>query len=270
MLFLKKTKPYFFQIYKEISYRVIYFFFSFSLSCLLSWVYGKEILYIYLYPLYNLHQDFIFTSISEAFEVKLSLCFFLSWVLCLPLAGYFCFCFFSPSFFPQEKEKTYIICFWFCFSYVASLLFCYFFLLPELCSWFLHSSISTSFLCLSLQAKISTYFSWSKKMYIFCFFIFQIWVVFWFFYNYRNFGGVPQSISRDQQIKTFLFANNTYISMCILIFCACVSPPDIYSQGFLFFIFIVIYYIFLWLECIKEILEFYRIKKKENTLFLKH
>lgn len=232
-------------VYREFLYRTSYFFLCWAISSIFAWIYAQEILFIYIYPLYRYSQNIIFTSVSEAFSTMLHLCICVGFACSIPFCVYLFLCFFVPSLFPEEKTFTYILCFWIFFFYIFAILFCNFFVIPELCSWFLKYGVSTNFMHISLQAKISTYVSWSGKIYIICVCILQIPNCVFFFKKY---------------IPTYFFSiNRKYTCICILLFCAIISPPDIYSEMVLFFFSMIGVEVFLWYAFLQECV--YKVKK---------
>ena len=172
---------------KEYSYRFWYLFLSFFFSSLCCFFYQKEMVYIYLYPLYNLSQSVIFTSISEAFTTTITICIWYGFLCTYPYGLYQSFCFFLPSFFPEEKSffiKIYCYCL---FSFLGTYSLCNFYIIPELLRWFLEYGVSTDFMSLSLQAKVSTYLSWSQSIYIYIFSGLQIPLILWLSFNFKNY-----------------------------------------------------------------------------------
>lgn len=240
---------------KEILYRFIHFFLCFILCFISSWLYEKELLLIYLEPLLQLHQTIIYTSISEAFSTSLRLCFWISFACCLPYGVYHCFCFFLPSVFPTEKNLFLKTGLWVILLYVISFFLCRVYVIPELCFWFLKFSVSTEALSLSLQAKVSNYVSWSGKLYIITILILQAPYSFW--------GLLQLSIGTYQKSCLFFSQNRKYANIFILLICALISPPDVYSQGTIFFFLCGIYEYLLWYSFLNQALNS---KKKQKAL----
>lgn len=252
----KLTNKAIIAVSKEIYLRLGYLLFCICISSLSAWIYGKENLYLYLYPLLSLSQNVIFTSISEAFSTTLHLSFYIGLVGAAPFFLYGICCFFLPSLFPDEKIYLYKFCYWTVFFYILGLVFCSIYVIPELCRWFLKFSVTTDFLSLSLQARISNYLSWSGKMYILCLCIFEIPIFFLFAFKYV--GLTNQSLSMPR----FLSQNRVFSSITLLLLCACISPPDLYSQAFLFFFCIIGYECILWYGFLQETLHLSREKKQ--------
>ncbi len=256
---VKFTNKAYSAVSKELLFRGGYVFFCTFISSVSAWVYGKEILYLYLYPLLNLSQNIIFTSISEAFSTTLGLCIFLGLGSAVPFFLYGVCCFFLPSLFPEEKIQWYMLCFLSVLFYITGIWFCSLYVIPELCRWFLQFSVSTDFLSLSLQARISNYLSWSRKMYLFCVCFFEVPLLFWFALKYV------------QSASLFLTRNRLFAGIILLLLCACISPPDVYSQGFLFFFCIMGYECALWYTFLQETLNKSRQKSsKQSKTLTKH
>lgn len=252
----KAYKP----ISKEFLYRLVHFFLCFIFCFISSWFYEKEILFIYLEPLLQLHQNVIYTGISEAFYTSLRLSIWVSLACSLPFAMYQSFCFFLPSFFPEEKTQFYKVGFWILLLYAISFFLCRVYLIPELCSWFLKFGVSKQGLCLSLQAKVSNYVSWSGKLYIMSFCIFQIPYGFWVLLQL----GVWRQNKEEESNSLFFSQNRKIAGVVILLLCATISPPDVYSQGTIFFFGCVFYEYMLWYSFLNEKLSFQKKKRKNK------
>lgn len=245
---MKNTTKVYTRLSKEILIRFIYFFLCFILCFISSWVYEKELLLLYLEPLLKLHQNIIYTSISEAFSTSLRLCIWASIAFCFPYGFYQCFCFFLPSFFPHEKTLFLRIGFWVILLYISGFIFCRVYVIPELCFWFLKFGVSTEALSLSLQAKVSNYVSWSGKLYIIIIIILQIP------YSFRML--LQLNVGKNPKPLFFFSQNRKYAKIMILILCAIISPPDVYSQGLIFFFLCGVYEYILWYSFLNQVLNF--------------
>lgn len=241
---------------KEILYRFIYVFLCFILCFTSSWVYEKELLLIYLEPLQELHQTIIYTSISEAFSTSLRLCFWVSLACCLPYGFYQSFCFFLPSVFPTEKTLFLKTGFWVVLLYVTSFFLCRIYVIPELCLWFLKFGVSKEALSLSLQAKVSHYVSWSGKLYIITICILQMPYSFWLL--------LQLGVGKYHKPSLFFSQNRKYVNIFILLVCAIISPPDVYSQSIIFFFLKGLYEYVLWYSFLNQALNLKKTKKRKS------
>lgn len=255
---MKKYSKAYAMVSREILYRSIYFFFCFILCLIFSWVYEKELLFLYLDPLLQLNQNVMYTSLSDAFSTSLRLCSQVSFSCCLPHALYSLFCFLLPGFFPYEKKKFYKVAFWVILLYFTSFVVCRFYIIPELCAWFLKFGVSTQALYLSLQACVSNYVYWSGNVYLLCLCFLEIPVGFWM---------LLQFTWKETPVSLILSKNRKYASLSLLLLCATVSPPDVYMQITMFLFSSIIYESVLWYSFLNQALNQQR---KKKTTFQSH
>ena len=208
---------------QEFFYRSFYFLGCIFFSGRSCWIYGKELVFLYLDPLLQLHQNCMYTSISEAFYTTLYLCIWSSLTLSLPYAFYQILCFFLPSLFPEEGHKIATIFLYCLIPYYLSIVLCRIYIIPELCSWFLKFGISKGGLYLSLQARVSTFFSWTLKVYLLCLGLGLLPIGFLILEVFFSAPGFK-----------ILALNRKYRTIFVLLVSACISPPDVFSQFVLF------------------------------------
>ena len=184
---------------------------------------------------------FIFTSITELFSIYIKLCIFLTNHICF----YFIFlyhiiCFLAPGLYIIEYKFLKNFFFISIFLGILSIFFFYNLLIPTLFNFFL--SFQKNYIenmNLYFEAKISDYVIFYKDIYFSCFFSFQICVILVFVASYFS-----QKIKLLKIVRKFFY-------ILLLFFSTVLTPPDIFSQIFMFFSLILCFEGFIFINIFK-------------------
>lgn len=166
---------------------------------------------------------FIFTSITELFVIYIMSCFFLVLQIIYYIMLYQLICFLAPGLY--KKEYIFIKSIFFT-SILLGILSIYFFfnqLVPLVSNFFLSfQKYSIQTINFYFEARIYEYLIFYKDLYLSCFFIFQssIFLILLASYTSNN--------------LTILKIIRKFIYIMLLVFSTIITPPDIFSQLFLF------------------------------------
>lgn len=218
---------------RELKYRVAYIFLSFCCCFFVSLLYSEFLMFFYVYPLLNLTEmqgkHLIFTEMSEAFSTYILLCLFSTLYFLLPYCFYQFWCFLIPSTYYFERSQIKLFSYFFLVIVFFSCFFVYNYFLPEIWSFFLHFEKKGYFLNLELEARISSYIHLTFQIICYFFLLFQVPI----------FTHLALEFSILQ--VSFLVSSRKYIYFLFIILAAIISPPDISSQIFLFFLFFFVF-----------------------------
>lgn len=219
---------------------IIYYYKSYLLSLILltNNVFSMEI-----------SDYFIFTSITEIFLVYLQLDFFFTTKIFYFIILYHVISFLSYGLYKIEYNYFKFIFFVSIFLGLFSILFCNIILIPILLNFFLSfKNYSLQNINFYFEAKIIDYFQFYFNTQTSSFFGFQCCVFLILFSNYLS-----------NHIK-FLKNFRKLLYLILLCFSTLVTPPDVFSQLFLFFNLLVGF----------EVLIFLNIFKKVSNKYYKH
>nr|YP_009317210.1 Sec-independent protein translocase TatC [Palpitomonas bilix]YP_009317275.1 Sec-independent protein translocase TatC [Palpitomonas bilix]BAV82378.1 Sec-independent protein translocase TatC [Palpitomonas bilix]BAV82443.1 Sec-independent protein translocase TatC [Palpitomonas bilix] len=239
---------------KELNFRLLYCFFSLLITWIVCYIYSNQIVFLLSKPLlinsgnfllgsntFN-PRFFIFTNLTEAFEIYLFLAFVSSLVFTGPFILYNIWFFFKPGLYKFEWFFVRFFIFGSLFFLIFSLLFTYNIVIPAAWSFFLSFEfpvITDYSVGIHLEPRISEYFYLLVKLFFYFCLFFQIpWIlVLLTTYGYLNY--------------VFLYRFRKFVVVFIFLICALLTPPDLFSQVFLaipfifFYEFIILYNIFL-------------------------
>ena len=166
---------------------------------------------------------FIFTSITELFLIYILLGFFVTSQAFYFISVYHSICFLSSGLYQTEYKYLKFI---FSISVSLGILSIYFFnkvLVPILSNFFLSfQEYSLQSISFYFEAKIYDYLNFYKDVYLSCFFSFQCCVILILLSSY-----VSNNIELLKILRKFFY-------LLLLVFSTLVTPPDIFSQMFLF------------------------------------
>lgn len=171
----------------------------------------------------NILNYFIFTSITELFFIYILLNFYFICQVIYFIIFYQCICFLSAGLFKHEYKSLKFV---FIFSILLKIYSDHFFqkiLIPIISQFFLsfrYLSIKT--VNFHFEAKIYEYLIFYKDVYFSCFLSFQSVILLILFSDY---------ISKN---VTVLKIYRKFICVTLLILSTIITPPDLFSQLFLF------------------------------------
>ena len=191
--------------------------------------------------LLDMFDYFIYTSITEIFLVYIKLDFFLTSQIVYFMLFYHIICFFAYGTYKNEYRYLKYIYFISACLGILSIFFCNLIFIPFLLNFFLsfqdHSLQNISFY---FEAKILDYLLFYINSQLGCFISFQICVILILFSNYLS--------------KNIKILKNTrkIFYFILLVFCTLVTPPDIFSQIFLFLVLITGFEMLIFINILKK------------------
>ena len=212
---------------------VIYYYKSYLLSLILltNNVFSMEIL-----------DYFIFTSITEIFLVYFQLAFFFTTHIFYFIILYHLISFLSYGLYKIEYNYLKFIFFVSMFLEFVSILFCNIILIPVLLNFFLSfKNYSLQNINFYFEAKIIDYFQFYFNAQTSSFFGFQCCVFLILFSNYLS-----NNIKILKNFRKLLY-------LILLCFSTLVTPPDVFSQLFLFFNLLLGFEILIFLNIFKKV-----------------
>lgn len=216
-----------------------YILFSFCLTFLTSYIFAPQLIKVLSLPLSKYikigQYDFIFTNIFEVFDTYITLAFYNSLFLNLPLFLYLIYLFIKPGLFKYEKDFLVLILKTFSKFVFFSIIFTYYLVLPSILSFLLNLDlvINSSYVVLKMDTKLYDYVIFSCKLiFIYCFFIFQLPSVFIIFVYFQQ-----------PNLSFFYRKRRVFIVLSFIIGCI-FSSPDLIS------LFIVSIPLIIFFECI--------------------
>lgn len=166
-------------------------------------------------------QRFIFTDITEAFRTCLTLAFGLTFYIQTPFLLYHIWSFFTPSLFVQERKIFSKFCLLFISLYLLASLMIMSFIFPILWDFFLKFEITTEFLDIHCETRISSYISFLFKVSFITHLLFQIPFFFFLCVQFEFFS------------LSALLHQRRFIYWCVLLVSAVIAPPDFIIQSLL-------------------------------------
>lgn len=166
---------------------------------------------------------FIFTSLTEMFVIYVMLSFFLTIHITYFVVFYQVICFLAPGLFKQEFVFLKKILSASILLGVLSIYFFYNHLIPIVSNFFLSfQSYSIQTINFYFEAKIYEYLIFYKDLYLSCFFIFQNCLFLILLANFTSHNLIVLKTARK------------FIYIILLTFSTLLTPPDIFSQLFVF------------------------------------
>lgn len=186
---------------------------------------------------------FIFTSITELFVIYIMLCFFLVIQIVYYTIFYQLICFLAPGLYKKEYVFVKLIFFATILLGMLSIYFFQNYLVPLVSSFFLSfQNYSIKTISFYFEAKIYEYLVFYKDLYLSCFLIFQSCIFLILLTSYTSNNLVILKISRK------------FIYIILLIFSTLITPPDIFSQLFLFLSLLVGFEMLVFINILKTFL----------------
>ena len=150
-------------ILNEIQHRLVYFTFSVLCTFATCYKHSNSFVYSFTKPLILLDKEglreFIFTTVSEAFRVNITLASIFTMVFLLPLFFYNLVVFLMPAFYQKNRKPFLHILGIGLFGFYLVIIFVFVFILPQVCQFFLYfEEHGTGTLThISLEASIYSY-----------------------------------------------------------------------------------------------------------------
>jgi sec-independent protein translocase protein TatC len=181
---------------------------------------------------------FIFTNITEAFQTSISLSFFISLFLILPLIVYHIWGFCLPSLYNFERKNFTNDCIFFLFFFIIATVLSVTLIFPFFWKFFLKFEEINLLYELECEPRISSYISFLFYIIISTHFFCEIPFIFFLLlkYNYLDI----LSIIKKRRI----------IYLSLLLFISILSPPEIMTQIFLFVICLIFFELCVFLKII--------------------
>lgn len=198
--------------------RGFYLILSFAITLCISYIYSKELVFLYVKPFISLERSFIFTELTEALYVTLEICVITGVCLVFPLLCYQTWCFFVPSIYNRERKRWSLFLSISILFSILALLSVYLLVLPEIASILLMFEIKSQILTIQLEARIDSYVNWSSKIFLAVLVYAQLPLLSYMAYHLSLLS--PSLLIRNRKL---LFA----LSLLVAAF---LSPPDVITQ----------------------------------------
>jgi sec-independent protein translocase protein TatC len=214
----------------EIRNRVLLLAILWVLLIFVTYYYKETLLFLFFKPIVLTNSEggkfyFIFTNITEIFSVYLRLVIFISNQITIFYFLYHIFLFIYPGLYLNEYKFFKFIGFLSFFCWISILILLHSIFIPTSFNFFLSFQNANTF----FEAKLNECLIFFLVLYNVCFTFSQIFVFLFVFLNYIK--DSPSKIKSSRKIVYIFF----------VIFSTLITPPDIFSQVFLSFIFIVLY-----------------------------
>lgn len=230
----------------EIQNRLLLIFVMIIILVLVSYFYKEVLLFGVIKP-YNVITQlefdyFIFTNVTDLFLIYLKLIYFVVTQLTQIIIMYQCFIFLSPTLFRHEYYFLLNFIKFFVTLWVLGLLLTSYVFIPYSWHFFLNfqSVVSNKFISLYFEPKIVEYFTFCLTFYNLCVFYCQLFAIIFFliwFYSTDNI----ENIKKWRKFYYYIF----------IVFSTFITPPDIFSQIFIGFSFILFYELFVFCLILK-------------------
>jgi sec-independent protein translocase protein TatC len=252
-----KSKPFTIEYHwREFCYRLFYLLCSTVITFTLCFNLSSQLIYLFVRPFLGLNREFIFTDLTEAFYITLSVCSQITLMSIVFFAIYQFCCFFLPSCYFHERKKVVFFINCFCATLLTTFCVVYFFFLPTFCHFLVNYSIKSTSFTVELQAKIESYITLFSRVFIsftmilFLLFLLYSWFSYLAFYKVKFFKKVCDK--RPQ------------ICLILLIFAATLSPPDPWSQSIIAFSLFIFFEFIIWLAFLNREVQ----NQRTNSCFL--
>ena len=229
----------YYKYYLEIQNRIILLFLTWLFTLFTCYLYKEAILFFILNFTHFFHSTFenqttfnyfIFTDVTEVFYVYMNLIIFISNQTVLFSFFYHFLMFLSPSLYKFEYNSFYFLIKISFFIFIVFILTLNFFLMPLSWNFFLNFQHNVfSFIPIFFEAKISEYLTYYINFYHLCLLNSQFSLLMLIYIH--HFSKNAKEIKKFRKIFYFTF----------VIFSTLITPPDVISQLYFSFFFILIY-----------------------------
>lgn len=242
-----KTIPIIDHLY-EIKIRIYYIFLSIIFTVIISYIYSEELIYIMSKSLNNIYSNkFIYTSITEVFNIEILLSIYISSYLSIISIIYNIFMFLYPGLYEHERNYISFYSIFFIFLIFLSNYLAYKYIIPITYKYLITYEVinENKLFHLKLTAKINE----------FCI-------------NYIIILGIMTIISILPLIflllyqfkiidKDFMNSNRDIIYILLLVITSIITPPDIINFIIISLIIIFIYEISIYLLFLFDIYKYF-------------
>ena len=228
----------------ELKVRGSYVLFSSFLTFFICYGFQLEILYVIGKPFLQFGHTFVFLELTEALYTMFRISTSLTFVSIVPLFLYHSWSFVVPSLYKMEREKTTGVCVLFSSLFFCEILFTYFYVLPEMCSFFLGFEMSsgglnplgeTPLLRLHFTARLQSYVELVVAVLWGVLILFQIPPCVVVLYS-----------TKWIHVSSF-YGNRKLWGLLVLLLSAFIVPPDFVSQLVLSLFLYLLLEFFIWL-----------------------
>jgi len=222
----------------ELKFRIIYIFISFLLTFIICFNYWKVIFWYFTLLFLASHKFFIYTKIYEALFISIKFSLFISLIINLIFIIYNSFFYLIKGFY---NIYIYLLCIYIFFFYLLLIIIffiSYDYLIPYILNFLLNfQQLDINlFSILTFEARLSDFFN------LICNVIYIFYLNLFIFFSFISFLILKYNFKFLRPLTYLL------LIFIILIF----SPPDLFIQIILFFIFLIIVEIIIFLNyCIK-------------------
>ena len=230
----------------EIKIRLFYIFTMLVCTFITCYIFKEPIIYILIKPLLTIStQYFIFTNLIEIFIMYLKILLIISLYLIIPFILYQIWLFFVPGLYIYEKISLKYFFYLIILTLCLGISIAYYIIIPI--AWQFFISFETkeqNLFSIHYEAKINEYLILILNILLtisFCF-QFPLYILLLINFNILNIS--------------WFYKKRKIAYICILIFAAIISPPDLFSQILLVIPLIILY----------EITIFYSLLFKEYQL----
>lgn len=233
----------------EIRWRLSYIILAFILSISISYFHKYELFYLVSKPFLFLSNQFIFFEVTEGLYSMIRISSIVSLVSMIPYIIYQFWSFYIPSCYEFERKRINFLLYVFSFFFLFEFFIIYWFLFPKLCEFLLSfemKSVHQSFSSLSLEfaPRITPYLTLIVKVFAFLLLVFQFPLLFIGLFRKH----IVSSYNLCFQRKLSFF--------CCVLVSALISPPDFMSQLILSCIFYLIFELIIFIGFLFEIEDF--------------
>lgn len=237
---------YFIQHFNELKISLFYILFSFLTTFFTCYTHVLYLVNIISKPLIcKIKSDFIFTNIFEVFNTYLTLSFYFSFFLNIPIIMYFLYIFLKSGLFKFEKIFFSKFIFIFNINLFLSVFLSYSFLFPLILYFLFNFDIveNSHFVILKMEPKLFDYiYSICNFFFLYGFFLFQIPTVFYILVNFFSFKANVFYKKRRLLIIFSLFTGCLFSSPDLLCLFVITFPLFIFFEFLIFLIILKGYY----------------------------
>jgi len=226
---MMKVTTYFLEIYN----RFFVLFLTWLLNFLVVYTYKEEIVYLLGQHQQNIFPYFISTNLTEIFFVFLKLSFFLGFYFIYPIFLIQLFLFLIPALYKYEYLIIRNLFFVSIFLYILTTYFTYEIFLPYCWKFFNSFQLNAeeSLISIHLETRIADYLNFFIETFLLLNIVLHIFLVFILFLY--------------KITLNFIIKHRKIFYLAFFVFATIVTPPDIFSQIIVGFLFLTSFEIFL-------------------------
>jgi len=239
----------YYKYYLEIRNRLALLILTWVFSLIVGYTYKETLLFVlidsngYVRNFSNSEAYFIFTNITEVFQVYVELIVFLSNQITLNLVGYHLIMFISSGLYSFEFVRLRFSYKIFLISWVFSIVLLCHFVIPFSWDFFLSFQKNsndiqpTSFF---FEAKIGDYFNYFSSLYYICYFNCQFLAILTYFLIHMS-----EKLDKTREFRKLFY-------LVFVLFSTIMTPPDVISQILMSLFLIASYELIVFIRCLKK------------------